>query len=147
MLTTDEKQALQNFFDAVDQLKALDIIQSTRFLGDLGEFIATKAFPNLVLNSNKREKDYDAVDEHNNKYQIKYADGAKTNIGLGNPHKYDYVILIIGKNSVIFNEEIQADYAIYKLSSAEALKHKTPSGTYSFGKSFIRELLPSSTIR
>lgn len=140
MLSVEEKEAINSFFEAVDKLKSLNIVRSNRFLGDLGEFFATKAI-SIQLNTNKRQKGFDAILD-NKKYEIKYANGTKTNISLGNPNEYDFVILVIGRDSVIFNSSINANYAIYKLTNTDALKYSTEKGVYSFGKNVLKSLTP-----
>ncbi|HWL23308.1 MAG TPA: hypothetical protein VNR38_06100 [Ureibacillus sp.] len=142
MLTPEEKQAIDNFYDAVGQLRKLDIIRSNRYLGDLGEFIASKAF-GFKLNKNKRQKGYDAT-KKKKKYEVKYADGTKTNISLGNPKTYDYIILVIGCKSVLFDPSLKGSYAVYELPSSITIKYPNPKGGYSFGKNVLHNLKPKA---
>lgn len=99
MLTKDEKEAIDAFFASVERLKSLNIIRSNRFLGDLGEFLASKV-TGMQLNKNKCQKGFDAIFD-DKKYEVKYANGLKTNISLGDPNEYDYIVLVIGSSSTL----------------------------------------------
>lgn len=144
MLSTEERIAIDDFFTAVEKLRSLEIIRSNRFLGDLGEFIASRAI-GLQLNQNKRQKGFDAI-FNNKKYEVKYSNGTKTNISLGNPNEYDFIVLVIGSRSVLFDSSILGNYAIYELPASVALNYPNDKGGYSFGKSVLHTYSPIAII-
>lgn len=135
-----EKKAIKEFFSAVDKLESLNIIRSSRFLGDLGEFIAHKTI-GITLNNNKREVGYDGV-LNNLKYEVKYLNGLKTNTSLGNPDKYDVLILVVGKNSVIYDKKYSADYLVYEINTSEVSLFPKNKNGHLFGKNQLIQFNP-----
>jgi len=106
MPTENQRKAITNFFDSIKILEQQNVIKSTRFSGDIAEFLCEKIF-NLTPNTNLRAVGFDAIDVNNNKIQIKINNSkTKTNQTIGNKNKFDYLYLIVTSNSFLFDKKI-----------------------------------------
>lgn len=114
-------KAINNFFKAVGKLQELKIIRSSKYLGDIGEFLASDKLGLDLVNSQK-QKHYDAKKDGKT-YQIKFHNAkVGTNINVGNPKNYDFLIIVIGPNSKIKEAtHTRTEYRIYKFTKAEVL--------------------------
>lgn len=83
-MTSDQESALAAFFEAVDRLEKVGIIRSSRFLGDIGEFLCADAF-GTVLAEQLRLPGHDGVHDEK-RVQIKFNNSPTgNNINVGNP--------------------------------------------------------------
>ncbi len=97
-LSDAEKTAIRSLLKAVRELRALNVIRSDRYLGDLGEFLAAKKF-DLKLAKSKRQKGHD-TEGSEQRTQIKFHNSpTRTNIDLGQPTQYDRVVVVLGPDS------------------------------------------------
>jgi len=129
-MTEDQKEAIQNFFKSLKVLRRMNIVRSDVILGDIGEFLCTFAFHGLQLVPEKTNEGYDAY-FNQKKVQIKYSNSPDAkNIDLGNPEKYQELIVVLGKESAHrMMDEPDVDYIFYKYSSVEVIeKFKVSSG-------------------
>ena len=136
MLKPEIKTQLKNFFHSTSQLKQNEIIRSSNYTGDIAEYLCKEIYE-LDLCKSQREECYDAT-KNDLLYQIKINNSSqKTNQIIGNPNKYDFLLLLITAESKLFNP-IYNEYfmAIYRINSDE-LKNKS-----SFAKNWIDTLTP-----
>ena len=75
-ITNEQAEAIENFMLAVSKLRELKVIKSDRFLGDLGEFLASSEF-GLALAKSLRQRGHDTEGEHD-RVQIKFHNGERT---------------------------------------------------------------------
>lgn len=116
MLETDTKAILKSFFNSTDELIEKKIIRSSKYTADVAEYLSQKIY-NLKLCDNQREIGFDAIDYQEKKYQIKINNSSqKTNQDIGNTKSYDFLILMITSNSLLFDQSY-SDYfiAVYKI--------------------------------
>jgi len=118
----EEKLAIHNFFKSVEKLQELGVIRSSKYLGDIGEFLASKKL-GLTLVKSQRQKDFDAL-TNDQKYQIKFHNAKEgTNIKVGSPTKYDYLIIVIGPQSRIREDDHNEDeFRIYIFKKNEIME-------------------------
>lgn len=128
-MTDTQTQALQIFFKSLDSLKSLKIVRSDVIFGDIGEFLCTILYDGLSLVDEKTNEGFDAQ-LNDESVQIKYSNSADAkNIDLGNPDKYQQLIIVLGKQSAHrMKDDSDADYLFYLFSSAE-VKDKFKTGT------------------
>ena len=99
-LNAEYKKMLYQFYELTKELRKAGIIRSDNIFGDIGEFLCNQVYPNLTLVQSKTNPSYDAT-ENGRKIQIKFSDSTKAkNIHVGDPDKYDELIVVLGPNSV-----------------------------------------------
>lgn len=97
-LKSEQNAAISLYFKALAALEASGVIRSGRPAGDLGEFLAERAF-GVDLVAQLRQRGYDALQD-GNRVQIKLHNSPKgNNIEVGNPSEYDVLIVVIGPHS------------------------------------------------
>lgn len=137
------QETLKKYYEALSELEQLEIIRSKNITGDIGEFLALQFYPGLKLVERQNNPDFDAVDAHGNKFQIKYSDSLKTeNIDIGDPSKYDELIIILGPNSK--HKQSASDLFTAYVFSQKDLKNnleKTNQGKYTLTKNKLCKLL------
>ena len=137
-MTEKDKSLIKQFFELTTELRNEKIINSSRYLGDIAEYICEKKYL-LKLCKNKREKGYDAVDSETGKikYQIKINNSTeKTNQDIGNKEHYNYLLLLITSDSKLYSSNLKHKIVVYKFS-----KKDLPKGKY-IAKSFISQFEP-----
>ena len=99
-LDIKHKTKLHQFYELIKELRKVGIIRSDNIFGDIGEFLCNQVYLNLTLVQSKTNPSYDAT-ENGRKMQIKFSDSTKAkNIHVGDPTKYDELIVVLGPNSV-----------------------------------------------
>jgi len=137
-MTEKDKSLIKQFFELTTELRNEKIINSSRYLGDIAEYICEKRY-SLKLCDSKREIGHDAVDSETGKikYQIKINNSTeKTNQDIGNKEHYDYLLLLITSDSKLYSSNIKHKIALYKIA-----KEDLPKGKY-IAKSFISKFEP-----
>ncbi|WP_405341361.1 DUF6998 domain-containing protein [Fibrobacter sp.] len=137
------QDVLKKYYEALSELEQLEIIRSKNITGDIGEFLALQFYPGLKLVERQNNPDFDAVDADGTKYQIKYSDSSKTeNIDIGNPLKYDKLIVILGPNSKHKQDDSNL-FSAYVFSKTDLEKNlsKTKQGQYTLTKGKLYKLL------
>lgn len=131
-----KKDSIRKFFETVETLKNEDIIRSSKYLGDIAEYICQELYT-LQLNLNQRETGYDATDDIGNTYQIKINNSSeKTNQDIGDPSVYTNLLLIITNNSKLFDTRYENVFMlIYNIPS------NTLNGNY-ISKTKLSEIQP-----
>lgn len=142
----NEKKLIESFFELEDRLKDASVLKSTRHLGDIAEFLCADLY-NLTLSKSKIQEGYDAKDKKKVKYQIKINNSSeRTNQPTGAPDEYDFLLLVVTKNSKLWQFSNSDTYfaTVYRIKSKELQNKKyvgkrfleghTPE--YIFNKSF-----------
>lgn len=95
-MTPEQESAIARFFEAVERLEELDVIRSSRFLGDIGEFLCADTF-GTVLADELRLPGYDGTHE-GKRVQVKFNNSPTgNNINVGDPDKYEELVVILGR--------------------------------------------------
>lgn len=127
-----EKSLILNFFQITEELRKEQIINSSRYLGDIAEYICETIY-SLKLRDNKREIGYDAVDLETEKikYQIKINNSTeKTNQHIGNKEHYNYLLLLITSDSKLYSSNLKHKIAVYKFAKEDLPKTKNIAKTF-----------------
>jgi hypothetical protein len=83
-MSPQQEAAISAFFDAVAVLEDLNVIRSSRFLGDIGEFLCSSAFGTALV-PHLRQPGHDGL-HGEERVQIKFNNSTKgNNIAVGNP--------------------------------------------------------------
>ena len=124
-----EQEAIKNFFMAISKLKQLGIIRSDKYLGDIGEYICVQLY-NMQLSKSQRQEGYDGL-IGDKRCQVKFHNSPKrTNIYVGDPSKYDLLIVVLGPNSKL-RPDNKNDFLIYKFTPKYISKNcKRKKGYY-----------------
>ena len=129
-MTPAQESAIASFFAAVDHLERLKVIRSSRFLGDIGEFLCHTAF-GIELASQLRQTGHDAMDG-DERVQIKFNNStAGNNIDVGKPATYDALVIVIGPRSKLREPNHKAnEFRLYRFASSEVVLWKTTKNNY-----------------
>lgn len=134
-----QKEAIKNFFIAVQVLKDTGVIRSDKYLGDISEAICAGLY-DLQLAKCGRQVGFDGTSPSGAKVQIKFhGSTTRTNINLGNPDNYDECLVVLGVGSLLRSTGGPSDdFLIYRFDqSLIKTMNKTYSGSYSCGKSYF----------
>lgn len=136
-VTLEQSAAITDFLSAVEKLRKLGVIQSDRYLGDLGELLVKEEY-GVELALSQRQQGYDTKGDEN-RAQIKFQNSAKrTNLILGSPDDYDRIIVVLGPDSLLHPQGAHAGaYCFYEFSSAHVREHFTRALGFSCGKSYF----------
>lgn len=99
-MSEEQKEAIIQFFKAVKKLKDTGVIRSSKYTGDIAEFLVAKMFE-IELSDNQREPGYDGLEATGRKVQIKYHGGVSGNNIIINENKSDFddVIVVLAPDS------------------------------------------------
>ncbi|MEN3111992.1 DUF6998 domain-containing protein [Uliginosibacterium paludis] len=125
-----QQLAITGFFDSVSQLEAVGVIRSSRFLGDIGEFLAKEGFGVTLVNQ-LRQTGHDGTDQ-DGKVQIKFNNSTEgNNINVGNPKDYETLIVVIGPQSKLREEgHGPNEFRLYRYSKRDVESWRSKSGGY-----------------
>jgi hypothetical protein len=129
-MDANEKQLISEFFAVASKLNDAGIVRSDKLLGDIGEWLCVKTY-GLVLAESGRNTGFDGC-IGDNKTQVKVHNAPiGTNISVGNPDKYDELIILIGPRSRLRNTDNKLSFHVYRFSSNEVRETmKQTSGFY-----------------
>lgn len=129
MLPTDAA-LIRDFFACTSRLLEANIVRSDKILGDIGEWLCVQKY-GLVLESSGRHPGYDGKIGHS-RVQVKVHNSPEgTNLSVGNPEKYDELIVILGPRSRLRVSDVKATFHAYRFPSAEVRRlMKRNSGHY-----------------
>lgn len=117
-MTSAEKQLIRDFFDCASKLLDAKIVRSDKLLGDIGEWLCVEKY-GLVLASSGRNPGFDGL-IGKEKVQVKVHNSPKgTNLAVGNPEKYDKLIVIIGPRSRLRHEDSANSFHVYHFTANE----------------------------
>lgn len=146
LMTEEQLNAITDFFDIASQLQELNIIRSSRYLGDIGEFLCKEKF-DLKLEDDLRAEGHDAIDE-GGRIQIKFNNSEKgNNVNVGDPYKYERLIVVIGPSSKLREEgHSHNEFRLYSFESSIVKKWKSTSGKYYCAKTKLTECSNKSSL-
>lgn len=115
-----KKDAIKTFFDTVQKLKDEGIIRSSKYSGDIAEYICQELY-SLTLSTSQREIGFDARDKNNIRYQIKLNNSTqKTNQDIGNITTYDNLLLLVASDSLLFDSRYETAFIlIYNIPASQ----------------------------
>lgn len=145
-ITLDQASAITDFMAAAAKLRAMKVIRSDRFLGDIGEFLAASEFA-LQLAKSPRQEGHDTEGE-TDRVQIKFHNSpTRTNIHLGDPNKYDRVLIVIGPDSLLHPGSAYAGkYCFYEFSAPHVQEKFATQKGFSCGKQALASPCRSLTL-
>ncbi len=139
-MNDEEKQLIRDFFNYPEKLRDAGIVRSNNVLGDIGEWLCVKKY-GLVLANSGRNPDFDGYIE-DKKVQVKLHNAPiGTNVNdVGNPEKYDELIIILGKQSRLRPKNVCEDgFLFYKFSAQEVKNNMKQNKKYSCAKKVLGE--------
>lgn len=117
MLLRDSK-LIGEFFAATAKLMDKAIVRSDKILGDIGEWICVEHY-GLVLESSGRHPGYDGK-IGDSRVQVKAHNSPEgTNLSVGDPNKYDELVIILGPRSRLRVSSDTSAFHVYRFSSDE----------------------------
>jgi len=145
-MTEEQESAIAAFFESVARLEELQIIRSSRFLGDIGEFLCSKAF-GTDLSPQLRQRGHDGMSGED-RVQIKFNNSTKgNNINVGNPKDYELLVVVIGPNSKLREEDHgPSDFRLYRYTKTEVLSWVGQSGNFYCAKARLAACLSKHNI-
>lgn len=138
-ISPEQAQAITDFMSAAAKLRSLAVIRSDRFLGDIGEFLAASEFQ-LKLAKSSRQEGHDTEGDID-RVQIKFHNSpTRTNINLGNPDKYDRVLVVIGPDSRLHpGGPSTGQYCFYDFLASHVKTYFSTKKNYSCGKQALTQ--------
>jgi hypothetical protein len=129
-MTSEQEAAIAAFFESVARLEELKIVRSSRFLGDIGEFICSEAFE-MDLAPQLRQRGHDGM-SGSDRVQIKFNNSTKgNNINVGNPKDYEILVVVIGPRSKLREKDHEpSEFRLYRYTKAEVLSWRGSSGSF-----------------
>lgn len=145
-MTPDQKSAIAQFFQAVERLEELGVIRSSRFLGDIGEFLCADTF-GTVLVDELRLPGHDGIHE-GKRVQVKFNNShTGNNINVGSPEKYEEVVVVLGPKSKLREADHRpGEFRFYRFASGEVKPWRTTKGSYYCAKERIQNCAMKHTI-
>lgn len=129
-MTPSQQSAIAGFFASVLQLEAVGVIRSSRFLGDIGEFLCKEAF-DVTLASQLRQAGHDGMDK-SGRVQIKFNNSTEgNNINVGDPKGYETLVIVVGPQSKLREDDHGPhEFRLYRYSNEDVLAWKSKSNRY-----------------
>ena len=145
-MTEEQLNAITDFFEIATRLQELEVIRSSRYLGDIGEFLCKEHF-GINLEESLRSEGHDATDD-NSRIQIKFSNSEKgNNINVGNPEQYERLIVVIGPNSKLREgEHANNEFKLYSFPSSKVKTWISTSGNYYCAKTRLAECADKSSL-
>ena len=135
-----KKDAIKTFFDTVQKLKDEEIIRSSKYSGDIAEYICRELY-SLTLSASQREIGFDAVDANNIRYQIKLNNSTKNNNQtIGDTTAYNNLLLLVTRDSLLFDSRYENAFILIYNIPASSL-----SGVF-IAKTFLRSIAPDKML-
>ena len=145
-MTPDQRIAITDFFQAVARLEELEVIRSSRFLGDIGEFLCKEGF-GVILSDQLRQTGHDGNDD-SGRVQIKFNNSIKgTNIDVGDPNKYETLMVVIGPSSKLKEKNHGAhEFKLYRYTKDEVLSWKSKGNKYYCAKTRLIKCIAKASL-
>ena len=136
-MNNSEKELIRQYFSCVAHLQDKNIVRSDKILGDLGEWICVKKY-GLILEESGRHPGFDGKID-GDKVQVKVHNSPKgTNLSVGNPEKYDLLIVLIGPRSRLRIEEADDSFHVYRFTSNEVTELMARNSGYYCAKGILK---------
>ncbi len=112
-MTNDQKELIKNYLASIASLFEAKLIRSAKVLGDLAEWFCVQRY-GLVLEKSGRHPGYDGrIGKF--RVQVKAHNSPEgTNLNVGNPEKYDELIVLIGPLSRLRVGPPGLDFHVYR---------------------------------
>lgn len=145
-MTPEQKRAITSFFKVAERLEDCGVIRSSRYLGDIGEFLCNSAFGTILANP-LRQTGHDGM-EGSSRVQIKFNNSAAgNNIDVGNPNDYDVLVVIIGSRSKLREaDHRQNEFRLYRYAADVVKTWKTRSNNYYCAKEKLTSCAEKSSL-
>ncbi|MDO5039070.1 hypothetical protein [Clostridium sp.] len=113
---------IKKFFDITKELEEKNVIRSSKYLGDIAEYIVSNLY-GITLCESQKNKGYDGIDKDGKRVEVKFHNAKKgTNLimdkydEIDDEEKFERLIIIIGPDSKIRpNTENKDTYLIYDI--------------------------------
>lgn len=137
-MTPEQESAILAFFESVACLEKLEVIRSSRFLGDIGEFMCSETF-GTELSPQLRQRGHDGMSGED-RVQVKFNNSTKgNNINVGNPEDYEVLVVVIGPNSKLREKDHgPSQFRLYRYTNTEVLAWKSQGGDFYCAKSRLK---------
>ena len=133
-----EKELIRKYFKSVAELQDKKIVRSDKVLGDLGEWICVKKYK-LVLEASGRHPGYDGR-INNETVQVKVHNSPEgTNLSVGNPEKYDRLIVLIGPKSRLRIGNEECSFHSYCFTSEDVKRLMTRKSGYYCARGILKD--------
>ncbi|WP_223481376.1 MULTISPECIES: hypothetical protein [unclassified Pseudomonas] len=131
-----EHDLIREFFMCASKLLDAGVVRSDKLLGDIGEWLCVQQY-GLLLEKSGRHPGYDGTIGES-RVQVKVHNSPEgTNLNVGNPAKYDELIVVLGPRSRLRVSAELCAFHIYRFSSPEVFSlMKRESGYYCAKKIF-----------
>lgn len=143
----DQHLAIAEFFDAVDKLERAGVIRSSRFLGDIGEFLCADTFGTSLVDS-LREPGHDGFYE-GRRVQVKFNNSPTgNNINVGDPATYEELVVVVGPRSKLRERDhLKGEFRFYRFTSDEIRPWKSARGHFYCAKERLAGCASKHTIK
>lgn len=132
---------IQEFFDCTSKLLKAGIVRSDKILGDIGEWLCVQKY-GLVLEASGRHPGYDGK-IGTSRVQVKVHNSPEgTNLSVGNPDKYDELIVILGQRSRLRVSDVEATFHAYRFPSTEVKRLMKRDSGYYCAKGILENIKP-----
>jgi hypothetical protein len=143
MIDDKERKLIKTFFEQPKEMEDAKLIRSSKYLGDIGEYLASKIY-GIELADNQKNQGYDGIRKDGKRFQVKLNNSkGSTNQEIGDPSKYDYLVLLITSNSLIYDEKYKDSNnfaCVYKICKEDLVNLEY------IAKTFIKEHTPEFLI-
>jgi hypothetical protein len=120
-MNKQQKTTMNQFFKVAKKLSKLGVIRSSKYLGDIAEFICSNLYE-IQLNPSGRAIGFDGTDLNGNKVEVKYHGGESgNNIDLSGYKKnqiFNDLYIILGPDSKIRPDNSPPEtYLVYRIEN------------------------------
>lgn len=120
IIKSKHSKLIKEFFEVAKKMKSENIIKSSKYVGDIGEFICSNLY-GIKLCVSQRHKGYDGIDHQGKRVEIKFHNGEDgTNIqmdkyiGINLNDRFQTLYVVLGPESKIRPKGIEENtYLIY----------------------------------
>lgn len=140
-----EAKLIHQYFELLENLSKPQIIRSKNILGDIGEWICEHKY-HLVRESNNRHPGYDGkIGADLVQVKVNNSQIAK-NLNVGDPDKYDEIIVLLGPSSylrVLTDDAAKAaTFHVYRFPSKYVKDHMKQKVGYSLARKVLQNVAP-----
>lgn len=133
-----EKKLISHYFEVVDMLQDKGIVRSDKVLGDLGEWLCMKKY-GLILEASGRHPAYDGK-INGETVQVKVHNSPeRTNLSVGDPYKYQHLIVLLGPKSRLRIGLRDKSFHIYRFTSEEVKNTMARKSGHYCAKKILRQ--------
>ncbi len=128
------ESALLQFFSAQERLAQWGVIRSRDYIGDIGRYLCTVVYE-LELRKSRRPAGYDGTIGSSKVLVAINNCPTGTKVRLVEPFAFDELVVVLGPNSALRPDHIEAEFIFYRYTREAAIEQfRTPGGHYIGGK-------------